>query len=157
MKQTEMEKVAKVENDMMQEDDQSSSAAPKKQKKAAKKSNEPQSMYTLKFNSPILPYAKFPLTQNKYIQDFLRSYDEDKAKIQKVIGVHFEKNSNNNALNAVGIEIDIIKKNNITIIESNSNMRYKVLEYNANNNFSQAVPYEDEDSLPLLKDPNEND
>lgn len=24
-------------------------------------------MYTLKFNSPILPYAKFPLTQNKYI------------------------------------------------------------------------------------------
>lgn len=24
-------------------------------------------MYVLKFNSPILPYAKFPLTQNKYI------------------------------------------------------------------------------------------
>jgi len=93
-------------------------------------------MYTLKFNSPILPYAKFPLTQNKYIQDFLRSYDEDKDKIKKVIGVHFEKNSNNNALNAVGIEIDIIKKNNITLIESNSNMRYKVLEYDANTNFS---------------------
>ena len=29
--------------------------------------NLPQTMYTLKFNSPILPYAKFPLTQNKYI------------------------------------------------------------------------------------------
>lgn len=87
----------------------------------------------------------------------MRSYDEDKDKISKVIGVHFEKNSNNNALNAVGIEIDIIKKNNITIIESNSNMRYKVLEYDANNNFSMAVPYDDEDSLPLLKDPNEND
>lgn len=46
-------------------------------------------LYTLKFNSPILPFAKFPLTQNKYIQDFLRKYDEDKDKIQKVIGVHF--------------------------------------------------------------------
>jgi len=32
----------------------------------------PDTMYTLKFNSPILPYAKFPLTQNRYIQDFLR-------------------------------------------------------------------------------------
>ena len=39
-------------------------------------------MYTLKFNSPILPYAKFPLTQNKYIQDFLRSYEQDQDKIQ---------------------------------------------------------------------------
>ena len=28
---------------------------------------KPETMYTLKFNSPILPYAKFPLTQNKYI------------------------------------------------------------------------------------------
>jgi len=25
------------------------------------------SMYVLKFNSPILPYAKFPLTHNRYI------------------------------------------------------------------------------------------
>ena len=49
-------------------------------------------LYTLKFNSPILPFAKFPLTQNKYIQDFLRKYEEDKDKIQKVIGVHFENN-----------------------------------------------------------------
>ena len=53
-----------------------------------------ETMYTLKFNSPILPYAKFPLTQNKYIQDFWRSYEEDKDKIDRVIGVHFEKNSN---------------------------------------------------------------
>lgn len=38
-------------------------------KKATKKPDgtEPMEMYTLKFNSPILPYAKFPLTQNKYI------------------------------------------------------------------------------------------
>lgn len=111
---------------------------------------EPQPMYTLKFNSPILPHAKFPLTQNKYIQDFLRQYEEDKDKISKVIGVHFEKNSNQNALDAVGIEIDIIKKNNITIIESNSNRRYRVQDYNSSTNFCKAVPFEDEDSIPLL-------
>ena len=63
-------------------------------------------MYTLKFNSPILPYAKFPLTQNKYIQDFLRSYEDEKDKIQKVIGVHFEKNSNTNAEKAVNSDRD---------------------------------------------------
>jgi hypothetical protein len=38
-------------------------------------------MYTLKFNSPILPFAKFPLTQNKYIADFLKRYEEDEAQI----------------------------------------------------------------------------
>ena len=38
-------------------------------------------LYTLKFNSPILPFAKFPLTQNKYIQDFLRKYEEDKEHV----------------------------------------------------------------------------
>ena len=60
----------------------------KEQKKTTKRSSktpvdssEPQRMYTLKFNSPILPYAKFPLTQNKYIQDFLRGYDEDRDQI----------------------------------------------------------------------------
>ena len=73
--------------------------AEKRVKKASAKKSvaEPEKMYTLKFNSPILPYAKFPLTQNKYIQDFLRSYEEDKDQISKVIGVHFEKNSNSNA------------------------------------------------------------
>jgi hypothetical protein len=35
-----------------------------------------------------------------------------------------KKNSNSNAQDAVGIEIEIIKKNNITIIESNSNKRF---------------------------------
>jgi len=40
-----------------------------KKKTTRKKASgvEPAEMYTLKFNSPILPYAKFPLTQNKYI------------------------------------------------------------------------------------------
>ena len=53
-----------------------------KNKEEALESGEiPEEMYTLKFNSPILPFAKFPLTQNKYIQDFLRSYEEDKPQI----------------------------------------------------------------------------
>jgi len=51
-------------------------------------------MYVLKFNSPILPYAKFPLTHNKYIQDFLKMYELDKDKVDHVIGVHFPQNNN---------------------------------------------------------------
>lgn len=46
-------------------------------------------MYVMKFNTPILPFAKFPLTQNKYIQDFLKLYEEDKNKIDEIVGVHF--------------------------------------------------------------------
>lgn len=80
----------------------------------------------MKFNSPILPYSKFPLTQNKYIQDFLRKYEEDKDHIQKVIGVHFLNNSNDNAVGTVGIDIEITKRNNITIVESNSSKRYVI-------------------------------
>jgi hypothetical protein len=53
----------------------------------------------------------------------------------------------------VGIEIEIIKKNNITIIESNSNKRFRVKDYDSGSNFCKALPYEDEDSIPLLKDP----
>jgi hypothetical protein len=136
-----------------EEASEATKAGSRKQRQAA----EPQQMYTLKFNSPILPYAKFPLTQNKYIQDFLRSYERDQDQIQRVIGVHFEKNSNSNAKDAVGIEIEIIKKNNITIIESNSSKRFKVLDHDANSNFSTAIAYEDEDSIPLLKDVDESD
>lgn len=44
---------------------------PKKAAKKAKKEEQgtpvQHRLYTLKFNSPILPFAKFPLTQNKYI------------------------------------------------------------------------------------------
>lgn len=129
----------------------------KEASKSKEEGIEPMPMYTLKFNSPILPYSKFPLTQNKYIQDFLRSYDEDKPKIDRVIGVHFEKNSNMNAQNAVGVEIEIIKKNNITIVESNSNKRYRIMDYDSTSNFSKAIPYVDEDSIPLLKDEEEKD
>ena len=34
-------------------------------KRVTKKDLE--SLYVLKFNSPVLPFSKFPLTQNKYI------------------------------------------------------------------------------------------
>lgn len=95
-------------------------------------------MYTLKFNSPILPFAKFPLTQNKYIQDFLKRYEEDKDNIEKIIGVHFKENSNLNAENAVGIEIEIRKANGVTYVESHSDRRYKVLRFDEVSNFSMA-------------------
>ena len=136
--------MAKLEKQMLKK----ASASKKKKDKPI-----PETMYTLKFNSPILPYAKFPLTQNKYIQEFLRSYEEDKDKITRVIGVHFDKNSNLNAQDAVGIEIEIVEKNNITIIESNSNKRFLVQDYDSSTNFSKTIPYEDEDSIPLLQDP----
>lgn len=57
----------------------------------------------------------------------------------------------------MGIEIEIIKKNNITIIESNSSKRFKIIDYDSNTNFSQAVPYTDEDSIAMLQDPKEDD
>ena len=62
----------------------------KRTKKSAKAgANKPISMYVLKFNSPILPYAKFPLTHNRYIQEFIKMYEEDKEKVDRIIGVHF--------------------------------------------------------------------
>jgi hypothetical protein len=47
-------------------------ASPKKRAKKADKLPSTnigplRKMYVMKFNSPILPFAKFPLTQNKYI------------------------------------------------------------------------------------------
>ena len=87
----------------------------------------------------------------------MRGYEENKDGIKKVIGVHFVKNSNLNAQDAVGIEIEIIKKNNITIIESNSSRRFLVNDYDSSTNFCRAVPFEDEDSIPLIQDPKESD
>jgi hypothetical protein len=126
--------------------------APKKSKKAQKQEEEKvktpvlHKIYTLKFNSPILPFAKFPLTQNKYIQDFLRKYEDDKAQVTRIIGVHFPNNSNNQAQDCIGIEIEIAKKNNITVVESNSHRRFKVKSYDEVSNFCLAEDYED---LPL--------
>ena len=100
-----------------------------------KADEKPLKMYVLKFNSPILPYAKFPLTHNKYIQEFIKMYEEDKETIDRVIGVHFPQNNNSLAEGTVGIEIKVIKKNNMTMIESNSSKRYKIDEYDTQTNF----------------------
>jgi len=68
----------------------------------------------------------------------LRKYEEDKDKITKVLGVHFVDNNNSKAIDTIGIEIDIIKRNNITIVESNSNVRYKIKSYDEITNFCIA-------------------
>lgn len=49
-----------------------------------------------------------------------------------------------NAAESIGIEIEIIKKNNITIVESNSNKRFKVKSYDELTNFCVAEEYADE-------------
>lgn len=64
-------------------------------------------MYTVKFNSPILPFSKFPLHWNDYIKEFLKRYTKDKPYVDRILGVHFEKNKNDNSEGAVGIEISI--------------------------------------------------
>lgn len=103
----------------------------------------PFKMYVMKFNTPILPYAKFPLTQNKYIQDFLKMYEEDQAKIVEVLGVHFPQNNNSMAEGTVGIEIKITKKNNVTSIESFNTRRFRVTDYDSSTNFCMAQEFED--------------
>jgi hypothetical protein len=94
------------------------SATTKKVSKKIGAVTPPVEMYVLKFNSPILPFAKFPLTHNKYIQEFLKGYEDDKDSIKHVIGVHFPKNSNASSKDTIGIEIKVVKKNNMTYIMS---------------------------------------
>ena len=100
-------------------------------------------MYVLKFNSPILPYAKFPLTHNRYIQEFIKMYEEDKDKVDRIIGVHFPQNNNSHSKGAVGIEITVSKKNNMTMIESESAKRYRIEDYDVSSNFAQCHQVED--------------
>jgi hypothetical protein len=52
-------------------------------------------------------------------------------------------NLNTNAVETVGIEIEITKRNNITIVESNSNKRYKIKQYDEVTNFCVAEDYDD--------------
>ena len=61
----------------------------KTSKKSKAETQKPIEMYVLKFNAPILPFAKFPLTHNRYIQEFVKSYEADKDKVDRIIGVHF--------------------------------------------------------------------
>lgn len=103
----------------------------------------PRKMYVMKFNTPILPFSKFPLTQNKYIQSFLKQYEEDKEKVSEVIGVHFPQNNNDLAQDTVGIEIQITKKNNVTSIESFNTRRFRVNDYDPVSNFCMAQEFED--------------
>lgn len=104
---------------------------------------EPRKMYVMKFNTPILPFSKFPLTQNKYIQSFLKQYEEDIDEVETVLGVHFPGNNGEKAKDTVGVEIQITKKNNVTSIESLDARRFRVLEYDSISNFCMAQEFTD--------------
>jgi hypothetical protein len=52
-------------------------------------------------------------------------------------------NLNSNAPETVGIEIEITMRNNVTIVESNSNKRYRIKSYDEVSNFCVAEDYED--------------
>lgn len=69
--------------------------------------------------------------------------------------MHFPNNSNMNAPDTIGIEIEIIKNNNITVVQSNSSKRYKVKTYNELTNFCVAEEYEDDLHI-FSKNPQEN-
>lgn len=60
-----------------------------------------------------------------------------------MIGVHFEKNSNMKAKEAVGIEIKVVKKNNMTFITSSNAQRFKIKEFESSSNFAMCEYYED--------------
>jgi len=62
--------------------------------------------------------------------------------------VHFPNNSNLNATDAVGIEIEITKRNNIAIVESNSSRRFRIKQYDEVTNFCVAEEYSDELMVP---------
>ena len=70
-------------------------------------------------------------------------YEVDKDKVDHVIGVHFPQNNNSLAKDTVGIEIKIVKKNNLTVIESNSSARFRVDQYDQLTNFCMAEVFED--------------
>ncbi len=61
----------------------------------------------------------------------------------RIIGVHFPNNNNTQAQDAVGIEIEIMKKNNITVVESNTHKRFKIKSYDEVSNFCLAEEYAD--------------
>ena len=73
----------------------------------------------------------------------MRKYEEDKDQVSRIIGVHFPNNNNSQAVDAVGIEIEISKKNNITVVESNSYKRFRIKSYDEATNFCQAEDFED--------------
>jgi hypothetical protein len=82
--------------------------------------------------------------------DFLKKYEEDKSSISKVIGVHFVSNNNLNAPDTIGIEIEIIKNNNVAIVQSVSDRRYRVKSYNELSNYCIAEEYQDQEKFYLF-------
>ena len=80
-------------------------------------------MYVLKFNSPILPFAKFPLHKNEYIKGFLQKFEKDQP-MGKILGVHFSENKNENAEGAIGVEISMKKQGGMYMVESKQFRRY---------------------------------
>jgi hypothetical protein len=54
----------------------------------------------------------------------LKGYEDDKATIKNVIGVHFPKNSNSASRDTIGIEVKVVKKNNMTYIVSQNTGRF---------------------------------
>ena len=70
-------------------------------------------------------------------------YEEDKDKVDRIIGVHFPQNNNQMASGAVGIEITVSKKNNMTMIESISADRFTIDEYDIGTNFAMVQPTHD--------------
>ncbi len=66
-----------------------------------------------------------------------------------MIGVHFPSNSSINAVDAVGIEIEIVKNNNITVVQSNSCRRFKVKVFDELTNFCTAEDFQDFIPMPF--------
>jgi hypothetical protein len=58
--------------------------------------------------------------------------------VERLVGVHFESNNNENAEGSVGIEIEIEKKGNMIFVESKNHYIYKVMEYDADGNYSMC-------------------
>jgi hypothetical protein len=46
-------------------------------------------------------------------------------------------------MGAIGIEINVSKKNNMTMIESDASERFRIEEYDATSNFAQVVAVDD--------------
>jgi len=59
------------------------------------------------------------------------------------VGVHFPQNDNKMAKDAVGIEIKIIKKSNLTMIESVNTKRYRITDYDGDANYAKAQEFTD--------------
>ena len=80
----------------------------------------------------------------------------DKDKINRIIGVHFVGNNNLNAEGAVGIEIEITRRNNLPVVESVTENRFKVISYDELTNFCVGEEVLDE-AVPIKKGRGKND